>query len=73
MMPLHVQRRRRALLPRLQADEDRAEVRLVGAGDDAVAADRLVGLDAVRLAEDLPRPCASTALVRSSEDAGRQL
>ena len=53
MMPRDVQLGAVPLVPRLEADEDRAEVRLVGAGDDAVAADRLVGLDALGLAEDL--------------------
>ena len=40
------------LLPRLESDEDAPEVRLVGAGDGAVPADRLVRVDAFDLGED---------------------
>ena len=47
-----VQLRGVALFPRLQANEERAEVRLVGRGDEAVAADRLKRLDSLRLFDD---------------------
>ncbi len=50
---LHVQRLALPLFPRLEAHEDGPEVRLIGVGDDAVAADRLVRLDALQLREDL--------------------
>ena len=63
----HMQRPDVAFFPRLHPDEDRAEVRLVGAGDDAVAAD---GLRRNRRPSVLARicsTCASTALVRSSD------
>ena len=42
-----------ALLPRLEADEDAAEVRLVGAGDGAIPADRLIRIDGLDLRQDL--------------------
>ncbi len=49
----HVERLAVPLLPRLETHEDTPEVRLVGAGDRAVAADRLERLDAVDLLEHL--------------------
>ena len=42
-----------ALLPGLEANEDGPEVRLVGARDDAIAADRREGVDAGGLGDDL--------------------
>ena len=48
-----VQRLGLALLPRLQAHEDRAVVRLVGAGHRAVAADGLEGVEPVGLGQDV--------------------
>src|SRR4029078_3451806 len=41
------------LPPGIEPDEDGAEVGLVGAGDEPVAADRLVGLDTLGLLQDL--------------------
>jgi hypothetical protein len=41
------------LLPGMEPDEDRTEVGLVGAGDDAVASDRLVRPGALGLRNDL--------------------
>ena len=54
--PAHVHRVAVAFRPGLQPDEDRPEVGLVGAGDDAEAADRLVGLHTLGLAPGSPRP-----------------
>ena len=48
-----VQRRGLALVPWLHAHEDRAVVRLVGAGHRAVAADGLVGVEPVGLGQDV--------------------
>ena len=47
--PRHVERGSMPLLPGLEADEDRSEVGLIGAGDGAVAPDGLVRLDALGL------------------------
>src|SRR5207245_7991995 len=59
-LPLHrrhdtgdVQRWSVALVPRFEPDEDRTKVRLIRARDSAIAADRLVRVDAVRLGEDV--------------------
>ena len=48
-----VQRLALALLPRLQAHEDRAVVRLIRAGHRPVAADRLEGVEPVGLGQDV--------------------
>ena len=53
MMPRTCSASAVTLFPRLQADEDRAEVRLVGAGDHAVAADGRERVDAFGLGQDL--------------------
>ena len=53
MMPLHVERVGMTLVPRLQPDEDRAEVRLVGARHHAVAADGRERVDPFGLGQDL--------------------
>ena len=52
----HVQRVRVARLPWLEPDEERAEVRLERAGQDPVAADRVVGVHPVGLRQDLLDP-----------------
>ena len=54
--PPHVQRRPVALLPGLEADEDGAEVRLVGVCDEAEAADRREGIHARGRGNDLLDP-----------------
>src|SRR5262249_49924167 len=50
---LDVERLGMALLPRFQADENRAEIRLICTRHDAVAADRRKRIDAFGLREDL--------------------
>ena len=42
-----------ALVPRFEPDEDRTKVRLIRARDGAIAADRLIRLDAFGLAQNL--------------------